>query len=484
MSMPAMDDTHEVDAQADRGREVATGAAGSNSVLHYMSESIGRLGLDIADLVGDVDAASASVKSDFSTFTELTGRLDDLHAAKGDIDGTMADAGAEIRDTCDHVNRSRESVTQALDDLRSLIDAVVRIEERMKALQASIESVSAITGTIDTIARQTNLLALNATIEAARAGQLGRGFAVVANEVKALAKNTSEATAEIDTMLLAIREDFTKLAGESNAAAAMANGLQESTGVLTSMLDRLDTSMAALVTHNESVDGRVRDMGEIFGGFQTSFDETAGHLSASVDALGTVHRKIYQVADRMDSLVVEVAQSDAGNSDSAIAAIVERSAAAISRIFEQAIGEGTISEAELFDRTYEPIPDTDPQQLMAPFTLFTDKVLPPVQEKIREKDERIVFCAAVDNNGYLPTHNAIFSKPQGKDPVWNAANCRNRRIFDDRTGSRAGRNKDGMLLQTYRRDMGGGNFVLMKDVSMPIYVKGRHWGGLRIGYKT
>ena len=99
-------------------------------------------------------------------------------------------------------------------------------------------------------------------------------------------------------------------------------------------------------------------------------------------------------------------------------------------------------------------------------------------------DKRIAFCAAVDRNGYLPTHNAIYSQPQGSDPVWNAANCRNRRIFNDRTGLSAGRSTRPFLLQTYRRDMGGGQFALMKDCSAPITVNGRHWGGLRVAYKV
>jgi methyl-accepting chemotaxis protein len=67
--------------------------------------------------------------------------------------------------------------------------------------------------------------------------------------------------------------------------------------------------------------------------------------------------------------------------------------------------------------------------------------------------------------------------------VWNSANCRNRRIFGDRTGLSAGRSTRRFLLQTYRRDMGGGEFVLMKDVSAPITVFGRHWGGFRIGFR-
>ncbi|RYI29166.1 MAG: methyl-accepting chemotaxis protein, partial [Acetobacteraceae bacterium] len=85
-------------------------------------------------------------------------------------------------------------------------------------------------------------------------------------------------------------------------------------------------------------------------------------------------------------------------------------------------------------------------------------------------------------NGYLPTHNARFSRPQGHDPVWNAANCRNRRIFADRVGLKAGRNTAAFLLQVYRRDMGGGNFRIMIDVSAPIIVRGRPWGGLRLAY--
>ena len=39
------------------------------------------------------------------------------------------------------------------------------------------------------------------------------------------------------------------------------------------------------------------------------------------------------------------------------------------------------------------------------------------------------------------------------------------------------------LLQTYRRDMGGGHFIVMKEVDSPITVNGRHWGGVRLAFK-
>jgi methyl-accepting chemotaxis protein len=120
---------------------------------------------------------------------------------------------------------------------------------------------------------------------------------------------------------------------------------------------------------------------------------------------------------------------------------------------------------------------------MTRFVGLTDRLLPAIQEPILALDDRIVFCAAVDENGFLPTHNLKFSKPQGADPIWNAANSRNRRLFNDRVGLAAGRSTKPFLIQTYRRDMGNGIFVLMKDISAPIYINGTHWGGLRIAYR-
>lgn len=49
-------------------------------------------------------------------------------------------------------------------------------------------------------------------------------------------------------------------------------------------------------------------------------------------------------------------------------------------------------------------------------------------------------------------------------------------------GLKAGRNTESFLLQVYRRDMGGGEFKMMKDLSAPIFIKGQHWGGLRLAY--
>ena len=97
--------------------------------------------------------------------------------------------------------------------------------------------------------------------------------------------------------------------------------------------------------------------------------------------------------------------------------------------------------------------------------------------------DKVVFCIAVDRNGYVATHNRKYNHPQRGDVVWDTANSRWRRIFNDRTGLASARNQRPFLLQTYRRDMGGGNFVVMKEAAAPLVVMGRHWGPPRLAYR-
>ena len=151
---------------------------------------------------------------------------------------------------------------------------------------------------------------------------------------------------------------------------------------------------------------------------------------------------------------------------------------------ESALSRGEITESALFDADYQPVPGSNPRQVTTGFVTLTDRLLPPIQEPLLGFDQRVVFCAAVDRNGYLPTHNNAWSQPQRPDdPAWNAAHSRNRRIFNDRAGLAAARNARPHLLQSYERDMGGGQRVPMKEADVPIRVRGRHWGALRLAFR-
>ncbi len=158
--------------------------------------------------------------------------------------------------------------------------------------------------------------------------------------------------------------------------------------------------------------------------------------------------------------------------------------AALTRIFEDAVASGAISVEDMFDTDYVEIPGSNPVQHRTRILDWADRALPPFQEAFLAKDPRMVFCVMIDRNGYLPVHNKIYSHPQRPgDVAWNTANSRNRRIFNDTAGLAAGRNLRSYLIQSYARDMGNGQTIMMREIDVPVRVNGRHWGGFRTAYK-
>lgn len=157
---------------------------------------------------------------------------------------------------------------------------------------------------------------------------------------------------------------------------------------------------------------------------------------------------------------------------------------ALTKIFEQAVARGEVKLEDLFDTDYVEIAGTNPQQYRTKYLDWADRALPPFQEAFLAREPRMAFCAMVDRNGFLPVHNKIYSHPQRPgDVAWNTANSRNRRMFNDPAGLAAARNLRSYLVQSYARDMGNGNTVMMREIDVPIRVQGRHWGGFRTAYK-
>jgi methyl-accepting chemotaxis protein len=157
---------------------------------------------------------------------------------------------------------------------------------------------------------------------------------------------------------------------------------------------------------------------------------------------------------------------------------------ALTRIFNDAVATGAISIEDMFDADYVEIAGSNPLQHRTRILNWADRALPDFQEAFLARDKRMAFCVAIDRNGYLPVHNRIYSQPQRPgDVAFNTASSRNRRIFNDPAGLAAGRNTRSYLIQSYARDMGNGTTVMMREIDVPIRVKGRHWGGFRTAYK-
>jgi methyl-accepting chemotaxis protein len=115
------------------------------------------------------------------------------------------------------VEASIEGMKRIQGQMESIAGSVVRLSEQSQA-------IGEIIATVNDLAEQSNLLAVNAAIEAAKAGEQGKGFAVVAQEVKSLAEQSKQATAQVRTILNDIQKATTAavLATEQGSKAVEA----------------------------------------------------------------------------------------------------------------------------------------------------------------------------------------------------------------------------------------------------------------------
>ena len=116
-------------------------------------------------------------------------------------------AEAAVKQANQTVQEGDAAMNRTVDGIMAIRETVAETAKKVKHLGESSQKISTVVNLISSFAAQTNLLALNASIEAARAGEEGRGFAVVADEVRSLARQSAEATGEIEKLVAAIQAE-------------------------------------------------------------------------------------------------------------------------------------------------------------------------------------------------------------------------------------------------------------------------------------
>ncbi len=465
------------------GRQDFPGGVDARRLVDELARRIGTLGVEVADIAGNLEEVTARISNQAAQFEELEQAAQTMVAGNREIDRAGREAQGAASTAGHEISESRALIGSAVQQINQLAAAVKRIEERLASFGPVLKQITGVAGSIETVAKQTRLLSLNAGIEAARAGEAGRGFAVVAGEVKNLAEETRTATDRISSTVRALGEQIEALIGESGEAsrhaAQAAESAQKVNGVIVRAHDAFTTVGREIDSIAQSAGGNL----EACNATLSELGELANGVQLSSANLTQADRRVEGLLNLSETLIEFIAESGVETADTPIIRLGVDTAKRISAEFEAAIARGEIREQQLFDERYRPIPGTNPPQFLTDYVEFTDRVLPPIQDPVRKADPRIAFSVAWAKGGYLPTHNPEYSHPQGRDPAWNAAHCRNRRVFNDRAVQRVGQSTKPFLLQTYRRDMGGGQFVLMKDLSAPIFVRGRHWGAFRIGFR-
>jgi len=469
--------------QVVRDDDIGLAARSLNSFLARVRElifDVRRMSVDIA-----IESAKAGRRiHDTTSSAEEQGKLTAvIFGSSADVQGAISNvshnADAIAQATAGHVQFAEGSYKDLLEVAQRIEQVGARLNQfntKVHELSENTAGIRDIGLLINDISDQTNLLALNAAIEAARAGEVGRGFAVVADEVRKLAEKVKSATGVIagnteriiglvsstQTETDAINADAMHTHQVVQKSSHSFKQLVSDFSVMNGQLQEISQSMRDLEAANARIHQQVSQIQGLSGNVATQMHDS----ETSCRDLSTVTESVLGVVSRFTI------------GDSAFDRSLRRTAEYRDQIAEYLASE-LASGLDVFDRQYQPIPNTQPQKFHTVYDMRVAQKLQDLYEDLLRQIDGGIFALAVDMNGYAPTHIKKASQPMTGDPAVDLVHSRDKRMFNSPTERRAAANTEASLMQTYMRDTG----ELVVDLGMPIYVDRRHWGALRVGLR-
>jgi methyl-accepting chemotaxis protein len=157
----------------------------------------------------------------------------------------------------------------------------------------------------------------------------------------------------------------------------------------------------------------------------------------------------------------------------------EQLAAEASQLIEQWITTQAITEERLFARLYFPIARTDPQKYATPYDSLADRDLVDPEDRTLARAATQLYAIVTDSNAYVPAHNKRFTQPLSRNAEKDYIDNRTKRMLGDGASLAAARSEAHYLIQRTKLETGD----VIYDLSVPVIVRGKHWGCARIGYR-
>lgn len=211
-------------------------------------------------------------------------KIVDINMKLNEVSHSFEQMNIAIQEITKNVLKTTEMTREAKERTDLAHQVVEKLAEDSKR-------IGEIVTLINNIAEATNLLALNASIEAARAGEAGKGFAVVANEVKELAKQTQQATKNIENMINEIQKNIESSISAIDAIREMVNQINDASNVIASATEEQTITM-----------GEVNSYLQDTANFTSEIGSSMEELLRSVEKLKEISTTNLETAEKLRDL--------------------------------------------------------------------------------------------------------------------------------------------------------------------------------------
>jgi methyl-accepting chemotaxis protein len=226
----------------DLGHRMNRMAAALQDILLQIRNATNRLRSSAAEILTATTQQASGASEQSAAIAQTTTTVDELKTIAGQSVARAQDVAGTSQRTIQVSRAGQRAVDETIGSMAQIKARVEGIAENILALSEQMLQIGEIIATVNDIAAQSNILALNASVEAARAGEYGKGFAVVAVEVRNLAEQSRQATAQVRMILSDIQkatnttviatEEGTKDVDEGVQLAAQAGEAIEQLGLV------------------------------------------------------------------------------------------------------------------------------------------------------------------------------------------------------------------------------------------------------------